>query len=192
LDASAWDERYRSADRLWSSSPNIFVADRLGTIFPKTGIDLAAGDGRNAIWLAEKGWSMTAVDFSEVAVDVGKSISNQVEFVVGDVRTWKTDGRFDLVLISYLHLPAGEMESVVSAAGSWLMPGGELFMIGHDRSNIEDGTGGPQVPEILWDVGEMTSWAADLTLIEAQVVRRPVTTENGQVFARDALIRARA
>ena len=55
---------------------------------------------------------MTAVDFSEVAVDLGKSISDQVDFVVGDVRTWTTDLRFELVLISYLHLPPDEMQSV--------------------------------------------------------------------------------
>ncbi len=192
MDASIWDERYRSADRLWSATPNLFVADRLGMTVPKSGIDVAAGDGRNAIWLADRGWSMTAVDFSEVAVDLGKSISDQVDFVVGDVRTWTTELRFELVLISYLHLPPDEMQSVVSMASSWLTPEGELFMIGHDQSNIEDGTGGPQVPDILWDVREMTSWLDGLTLIEAQVVRRPVKTDNGQVFARDTLVRARA
>jgi 2-polyprenyl-3-methyl-5-hydroxy-6-metoxy-1,4-benzoquinol methylase len=159
---------------------------------PKSGIDVAAGDGRNAIWLAERGWSVTAVDFSEVAVELGKSISDQVEFVVGDVRTWKTDDRFDLVLISYLQLPPEEMKPVVAACSSWLTPEGELFMIGHDRSNIEHGTGGPQVPEILWDVREMTSWLDGLTLIEAQVVRRPVATDDGRVYARDTLVRARA
>lgn len=135
---------------------------------------------------------MTAVDFSEVAVELGKSISDEVDFVVGDIRTWTTDDKFDLVLISYLHLPPDEMEPVVSAASSLLVSNGELFMIGHDRSNIENGTGGPQSPEILWDVREIASWLEDLILIEAQVVRRPVETDNGQAIARDALIRARA
>ncbi|MFB3052231.1 MAG: class I SAM-dependent methyltransferase, partial [Acidimicrobiia bacterium] len=69
---------------------------------------------------------------------------------------------------------------------------GEIFMIGHDRSNIEEGHGGPQVPEILWDVELIRSWLRRLTVIEAQVVRRPVDTDEGVVFARDTLVRARA
>lgn len=192
MDAQAWDERYRTADRLWSASPNLFVADRLSTATPGVGLDVASGDGRNAIWLAEQGWGVTAVDFSEVAIEQGRKLSDRVAFEVGDVRTWSTDKTFDLVLISYLHLPRGEMQSVVSAVGSWLSSGGELFMIGHDKSNIEHGVGGPQVSEILWDVAEIASWLTEFTLIEAQVVRRPVEAADGQVYARDVLIRARA
>ena len=192
LDAAGWDERYRAKDRLWSAAANLFVADRLSTMVPGTGLDLAAGDGRNAIWLAERGWSVTAIDFSEVAVERGRTLTDRVDFVVGDVRTWSSDESFDLVLISYLHLPMDEMRSVVASASARLASGGELFMIGHDRSNIERGTGGPQDPEILWSVGEVTSRIDSLTVIEAQVVRRPVETENGQISARDALIRARA
>jgi len=192
LDAAAWDERYRAKGRLWSATPNMFVADRLASLPPRSGLDVAAGDGRNAIWLVERGWTVTAVDFSEAAVEQGKALSDRVNFVVGDVRTWSTDEKFDLVLISYLHLLPQEMRSVVAAANSWLSPDGELFMIGHDKSNIEHGTGGPQNLEILWDVKEVTSWIDHLTLIEAQVVRRPVDTEDGQVYARDTLVRARA
>ncbi|HSM45457.1 MAG TPA: class I SAM-dependent methyltransferase, partial [Acidimicrobiia bacterium] len=85
MDAEAWDERYRVADRLWSSTPNIFVADRLADHEPGTGLDLASGEGRNAIWLAERGWDMTAVDFSSVALDRGRAISDRVHFVEADV-----------------------------------------------------------------------------------------------------------
>ncbi|MGB7860234.1 MAG: class I SAM-dependent methyltransferase [Acidimicrobiia bacterium] len=192
MDSVLWDERYREADLLWSPTPNLFVADRLGPARPGTGVDLASGEGRNAIWLSEKGWSMTAVDFSEVAIERGAARSDDVEFVVGDVRTWTPNGHFDLVLISYLQLTAQELRDVVVRASGWLGPGGELFMIGHDRSNIEDGHGGPQVPEILWDVDEIASWLDHMVLTEALVVRRPVETDAGTSFARDSLIRARA
>lgn len=192
MDSVLWDERYREADLLWSPTPNLFVADRLGPAQPGTGVDLASGEGRNAIWLSEKGWSMTAVDFSEVAIERGAARSDDVEFVVGDVRTWTPSGHFDLVLISYLQLTAPELREVVVRASGWLEPGGELFMIGHDRSNIEDGHGGPQVPEILWDVNEIGSWLDHMVLTEALVVRRPIETDAGTSFARDSLIRARA
>jgi len=192
VESGSWDERYRSADQLWSAKPNLFVADRLDPAPPGVGLDLASGEGRNAIWLSELGWTMTAVDFSEVAVERGRAVSDAVNFVVGDVLTWEPSATFDLVLIAYLQLPEDQLGPLVERASGWLEPGGEVFMIGHDRSNIEDGYGGPQVPEILWDVESIKLWLSGLTVIEAQVVRRPVETDDGVVFARDTLVRARA
>ncbi|MEE8375777.1 MAG: class I SAM-dependent methyltransferase [Acidimicrobiia bacterium] len=192
MESGSWDERYRATDRLWSGKPNLFVADRLGPAQAGAGLDLASGEGSNAIWLSELGWTMTAVDFSEVAVERGRAISNAVDFVVADVLTWEPSTTFDLVLIAYLQIPEDQLGPLVKRASGWLKPGGEIFMIGHDRSNIEDGHGGPQIPEILWDVESITSWLSGLTVIEAQVVRRPVETDDGVVFARDTLVRARA
>ena len=134
---------------------------------------------------------MTAVDFSEVAVDRGREASDAVQFVVADVFTWEPDRSFDLVLVSYLQVVEPELRNVVERAVEWLTPGGEVFLIGHDRSNIEKGYGGPQVPEILWDVDAIVSWLHPLEMIEAQVVRRPVEVEGEIHLARDTLVRAR-
>ena len=191
MDPAGWDERYRQADRLWSAEPNMFVADRLSPSEPGVGLDVASGEGRNAIWLASQGWKMTAVDFSEVAVERGRAASDEVEFVVADILNWEALERYDLVLVAYLHLPQSEMRQVIERVASWLKPGGELFLIGHDESNIEEGHGGPQMPEILTSVESIVEWLPSLDLIEAQVVNRPVDTEEGRVFARDSLVRAR-
>lgn len=191
MDSASWDLRYREAGRLWGDAPNLFVADRLAHHAPGRGVDLAAGAGRNAIWLAEEGWEMTAVDFSEVAVARGRERSERVRFVVADVTRWEPDTGVDLVLIAYLHLHPGRMETVVRRAPGWLTDGGELFMVGHDRSNLERGHGGPQEADLLWSVDVFLTWVEGLTLIEAGVVRRPVETDSGVVFARDALIRVR-
>ena len=191
MDPATWDERYRQTDRLWSVEPNMFVADRLSPSKPGVGLDVASGEGRNAIWLASRGWKMTAVDFSEVAVERGRGASDEVEFVVADILTWEPPERYDLVLVAYLHLPQSEMRRVIERVASWLKPGGELFLIGHDESNIEDGHGGPQMPEILTSVESIVEWLPSLDLIEAQVVNRPVDTDEGRVFARDSLVRAR-
>jgi SAM-dependent methyltransferase len=191
VDAAEWDERYRSHEHLWSVTPNLFVADRLGGVPPGRGLDLAAGEGRNAIWLASLGWEMTAVDFSEVAINKGKAQSDDVEFLIADVRTWETEQSFDLVLIAYLHLDSGDYETIVRRARDWLAPGGELFLIGHDVSNITDGWGGPQYPELLWDVSEVLGWLDGLVIVEAVVVNRPVDTDEGRKYARDTLVRAR-
>lgn len=191
MDATSWDDRYRATDRLWSEGPNIFVEDRLRTSTPGRGVDLASGEGRNAIWLASLGWEMTAVDFSAVAVARGESQAASVSFACADVRTWEPDDEQDLVLIAYLQLVADDFYPLVERAAGWLRPGGELFMVGHDVSNIEEGYGGPQVPEILWDVDEILARLSGLTVIEAQVVRRPVALDGDFAYARDALVRAR-
>ena len=191
MDVAEWDERYRSHDHLWSVTPNLFVADRLSGTAPGRGLDLAAGEGRNAIWLASLGWEMTAVDFSEVAISKGKAQSEAVDFVVADVRTWETEQSFDLVLIAYLHLVPGDYQAIVRRARDWLAPGGELFLIGHDVSNPTDGWGGPQYPELLWDVSEVLGWLDGLVIVEAEVVNRPVDTDEGRKYARDTLVRAR-
>lgn len=192
MRAADWDQRYGETDSLWSSSPNLFVENRLASHEPGKGVDLACGEGRNAIWLAERGWSMTAVDFSSVAVERGRQRSSAVDFVVADVMDWEPGTPLDLVLVSYLHLLDDDLRSLFTRARGWLSDGGEMFLIGHDRSNIEKGYGGPQEPEILWDVNTILGWLEGLEVIEAQVVRRPVD-DNGELrVARDALIRARA
>jgi SAM-dependent methyltransferase len=192
VDSQEWDERYLEHDHLWSVTPNLFVADRLKAANPGRGLDLAAGEGRNSIWLASLGWKMTAVDFSEVATARGRSHSDEVEFVVADITEWEAEGQFDLILMAYLHLTAPDFESLVRRCRGWLAPEGELFLVGHDASNIDQGWGGPQYPEILWDVPEILEWLKGMTIIEAEVVNRPVETDEGRRYARDALVRARA
>lgn len=190
MDAAAWDERYRATDRLWSESPNVFVESRLSGRIPGVGLDLASGEGRNAIWLAGQGWGMTAVDFSAAAIERGRQHSDAVDFVVADVLTWEPNRRFDLVLIAYLQLVEADFEPLIRRAATWLETGGELFMVGHDRTNIEHGVGGPQVAEVLWEVDDVVSWLDGLEIVEASVLERKVDGE--AVRARDALIRARA
>ena len=190
MDAEAWDERYGTTEMLWSRGPNQFVADRLADREPGVGLDLASGEGRNAIWLASKGWDMTAVDFSSVALERGRKRSEDVEFIEADVFTWEPSRGFDLVLIAYLQVEAEPLAELVERARGWLNPGGELFLIGHDISNLDEGVGGPQVPEILWDLDIMLEWLGDLRLVEGGIVKRPVEVDGDIEYARDTLIRA--
>lgn len=192
MDAAAWDERYQTSEMLWSTGPNMWVEDRLANRDPGRGLDLASGEGRNAIWLASRGWDMTAVDFSRVALERGQRLSDKVEFVEADILTWQPGTTFDLVLIAYLQLEAEPLSDVVRKAAAWVLPGGELFMVGHDVSNIDEGVGGPQVPEILWNLDLFLEWLGDLDVIEAGILKRPVEVDGDIEYARDTLIRARA
>jgi hypothetical protein len=94
--------------------------------------------------------------------------------------------------MAYLHLAAADFEALVRRVSGWLEPGGELFLIGHDVSNIDQGWGGPQDPGILWDALEIVRWLEGMAIVESLVVRRPVETDEGRRYARDALIRARS
>jgi SAM-dependent methyltransferase len=190
VDSAAWDERYRVAELLWSAGPNIFVEEHLGSLEPGLGLDLASGEGRNAIWLASRGWEMTAVDFSAVALERGGQIGSAVNFVEADVFEWAPDRVFDLVLIAYLQVEAEPLSEIVRRAITWLDDGGILFMVGHDVSNIDEGVGGPRVPEILWDLDLILEWLNPLHLLEAGVVERPVEVDGDIRYARDTLVKA--
>ena len=105
MEPADWDARYAATQRVWSAAPNQFVAAELSELPPGRALDLAAGEGRNAIWLAERGWQVTAIDFSAVAIERGRSSGVDVDWVVGDVATHLLPSAVDLVLISYLQLP---------------------------------------------------------------------------------------
>src|ERR1700712_1041252 len=95
MDAQTWDERYAAAGLVWSATPNQFVAAELAALPPGRALDLACGEGRNALWLADRGWQVTAVDFSRVALDKGRALAArqagsgppQLDWVLGDALT---------------------------------------------------------------------------------------------------------
>ncbi len=192
MDASGWDDRYSGKELVWSAEPNQFVESRLKNVPPGSGVDLACGEGRNAIWLSRRGWSMVGVDFSPVAIERARSLEDSVAWEVADVTAWAPDSTLDLVLISYLHLGGDVVGDLIRRSVTWLRPGGLLLAVGHDQSNLDDGYGGPQDLGVLWDVDELVEDAEGADVLEAGVVARPVDVEGVTVSAMDALIYLRA
>lgn len=170
MDAEAWDERYAAADLVWSAEPNRFVAEELADLPQGRAVDLAAGEGRNAIWLARRGWRVTAVDFSAVALDKGARLAGDtpVEWVVGDATEWCSEQPLDLALIAYLQLPAAQRRAANRRAVESLRPGGTFLLVAHDSTNLTEGTGGPQDPSVLMTAEDVL---ADLGGIDIDVVR---------------------
>ena len=146
--------RYSGAEFEWSMHPNQFVAEQLDGLPPGRALDLAAGEGRNSVWLAEQGWSVTAVDFSRVGLEKGRKLSaahgvadRQVDWVVADLSEYEpARAAFDLVLIAYLQVGAGLRGQVLAGAAAALVPGGTLLVVGHDLTNLTEGVGGPHEP----------------------------------------------
>jgi SAM-dependent methyltransferase len=188
-DAVHWDERYAGTDRLWSAQPNRTVEAVVGPLPPGRAVDLGAGEGRHAVWLARRGWQVTAVDFSAVGIARGQregvDVADRVEWVVADVRTWQppAGARYDLVLVVFLHVT----EDVFTRARTWLAPGGALVVVGHALRNLTDGFGGPRDPRLLHTEEQLRAAASDLEIAELREVLRP--TRDGDAI--DLLLVAR-
>jgi SAM-dependent methyltransferase len=198
VDAAGWDERYRAFESVWGVEPNRWVAEELAELPPGVAVDLACGEGRNALWLAGRGWRVYAVDFSSVAVTKGAELErrmrgeNVVSWVTADVTTYEPPEPLDLALICYLQLPAAERREAVRAAAASLAPGGTLFVVGHDSRNLADGTGGPQDPAVLFTADDVVADLADTGLrveTAGEVFR---TVQGVDRPAIDALLRATA
>lgn len=181
MDAHDWDERYRTKPLVWSAEPNQFLRERIAGLPVGRALDLATGEGRNALWLASQGWDVTAVDFSPVGLDKARALAAHqnldVDWVLADLTTWKPPDRYDLVLVFYLHVPGEHLARIHTTASAAVAPGGRLIIVGHDLDNLTHGSGGPQSPDVLHTVDSLTAAAADLDVIEARQVERP--TEAG-------------
>jgi len=193
MDSREWDERYSADGYTWKTEPNQFVAAELADLPPGRALDLAAGEGRNAVWLAGRGWRVTAVDFSRVGLAKGRKLAAErgadVDWVVADLLDYiPAAGGFDLVLIAYLQLKAPARALVLGRAAAALAPGGTLFLVGHDVANLTEGTGGPQDPAVLYTVEAVRAELADLTVLRAQQVRRIVHKNGNNDTAVDTLV----
>lgn len=176
MQAPDWDARYAEKAQ-WSEGPNALVAELLADVRPGRAVDLAAGEGRHARWLAGLGWQVTAVDFSAVGLDRGRTApaGDTVTWVVADVLTWTpAEPGLDLVLVAYLHLPEEQTVELLTRAVGWLRPGGRLLVLGHDVDNLTRGVGGPQDAAILHSVQRLAPVAALLDVDRLEQVRRGV------------------
>lgn len=196
MDREDWDMRYAGDELLWSAEPNRFLVEATSDLRPGSALDVACGEGRNAVWLAEQGWRATGVDFSKVALGKARRLAAlrgvDVNWVEADVRTWSPSGSFDLVVFLYLQIPAPERDAVVRRFAGAVAPGGHLLVVGHDTENLTAGVGGPQDPAVLFSAADVVESieGSGLVVERAEQVRRPVATDHGALDALDALVRA--
>ncbi|GAB3191935.1 class I SAM-dependent methyltransferase [Geodermatophilus arenarius] len=174
MQAEDWDARYAERQQ-WSGEPNPLVAALVADLPPGDAVDLAAGEGRHALWLARRGWRATAVDFSATGLARGQAQpdADRVTWVTADVTTWTAPpASLDLVLVAYLHLPDPPMTDLLRRAVGWLRPGGRFLLLGHDAENVTAGVGGPQDPAILHSTRRLAPVAGLLAVDRLEQVRR--------------------
>ena len=197
MDSRQWDERYSGDELVWTSTPNQFLVAEAVGLQAGRAVDLACGEGRNSIWLAEQGWKVTGVDFSPVGLAKAKRFADlwgvQVTWVESAVEEWTPPPEgFDLVAMCYLQLPQPSRSSALAAAASAVATGGSLLVIAHDVDNLARGYGGPPNPDVLYRVSDVTEAAvnAGLTVERAEQAIRVVDTDDGQREAIDTVVRA--
>lgn len=200
MDAKQWDERYAGAELVWTDNPNVFIAEILGDAHPGTAVDLAAGEGRHAVWLARHGWDVTAVDFSAVglqraqqwAAEVG--VGERLSTVTSDVTDYLPEpDSLDLLLLAYVQVPAEVRRQALQQCAAGVRVGGQVVVVAHDSSNLAEGTGGPPDPSVLYTADDVADDLA-ATPFQWQFERQEVALREvagAERPARDAVVVAR-
>lgn len=144
FDRSFWEERWARALQGHAGtglprSPNAHLVAELADLSPGLALDAGCGHGSDTLWLAARGWQVTAVDFSETALAharstaeaAGADVAERIDWVEGDLSTWAPEpGRFDLVACLYVHV-SGSVEETVRRLATGVALGGTLFLVGH-------------------------------------------------------------
>jgi SAM-dependent methyltransferase len=197
VDSKTWDRRYAGRDPVWTSEANRFLIQEVDGLAPGRALDLACGEGRNAIWVAERGWRVTGVDFSKVGLDKARQLEDardvHAEWIAADLLDYRPDPKaFGLVIVFYLQVPASQRTPILKSAASAVAAGGTFLLVGHHSSNIAGGHGGPRDSAVLYraeDV-ERDLRGTGLRIERAERMERPVQTPEGEQIALDALVRA--
>jgi SAM-dependent methyltransferase len=195
-----WNEKWRgrlteARHAETSGQPNRFLVCLAEELPPGQAVDLACGAGRNAVWLAEQGWRVVGIDFSEVGLAAAGRLAAErgveVELHEADLLEYEPKpGAYDLALVLYLQLPADERRVVLARASAAVAPGGRLLLVGHDSTNLTHGYGGPKDPRVLYTAEEIVDELPGLRIERAERVERPVATDDGERIALDALVLA--
>ena len=151
--ATVWDERYRTKARLWSGKPNPQLVREAGGLRPGKALELGCGEGADAIWLAQQGWSVTAVDVSAVALERAHSqelaelaresvnasngdIRSRITWQQADLTQWQPGDSYDFVTSQFLHSQELDWRTPLRTAVSAVKPGGTLLVVGHHPDRL--------------------------------------------------------
>jgi SAM-dependent methyltransferase len=198
--AAFWDERYGSSDRIWSGHPNPQLVREAADLEPSTALDAGCGEGADAHWLARRGWRVTALDISAVALARGAAhaepeIAERIEWRQVDLLEWVPDGRtYDLVSAQFVHVPMASRDRLVASLAAAVAAGGTLLVVGHHPSDLDTTMGRPNLPELLFTAEQVAAaldpdrW--DVLVAEARP-RPAVDPEGRKITIADAVLRAR-
>jgi SAM-dependent methyltransferase len=202
LDAGFWDERYRSADALWSGEPNAQLIAEVSDLAPGFALDVGCGEGADTIWLAQRGWRVTAIDISGVALErgraqaaaVGDDVARRIEWLRADVLAWEPPaGAYDLVSAHFIHFPNPKRDAFFRRLAAAVKPHGTLLIVAHHPSDLQTTARRWRMPEYFYTAEDVEAsleaerW--DVHVAEARP--RAVTDPEGQaITVHDVVLRA--
>ena len=133
-----WEARYGEAEGIWSGNVNQALADSIADRTAGTALDLGAGEGGDSLWLAQRGWQVTAVDLSPTALARGEAAASRagmgeaITWIAADLESWASEKSYDLVSACFLHSRVRlDRSSILRRASEWVAPGGLLLVVGH-------------------------------------------------------------
>ncbi len=199
--AAFWNERYSGADRLWSGQPNEGLVCDVADLPPGRALDAGCGEGADAIWLATRGWQVTAVDLSAVALQRGREhadksdVATRIDWQQRDLLADAAGlNEFDLVTAQFMQLPEEPRQRLFTMLADRVRGGGLLLIVGHDPSDLELDVARPPMPELFYSAAELAASLEprDWEIQAAQARGRDGTDRHGKtVTVHDAVLRAR-
>jgi len=200
-DAAFWDERYSSSDSLWSGHVNAVVRDEVEGLEPGRAIDVGCSEGGDALWLASRGWTVLGVDVSQVAVDRAAARAAEVglaaaaTFEVRDLMAWTPPASsYDLVSVSFVHLPADDRRTVYAGLAAAVAVGGTFLVAAHHPSDIGV-VPRPPYPDLFFTpedlVADLQAGEGEWEIVTAEARPRSATHDGHDVTIADTVLRAR-
>ena len=200
--AAFWDERYSASSALWSGDPNPQLVTEAGDLAPGAALDVGCGEGADAIWLAERGWRVTAVDISSVALQRGAAhaeradadVAQHITWLQADLISWVPPvDSFDLVSAQFMHLPKVPREALFGRLAASVAPGGSLLIVAHHPSDLQTTARRPPRPEMFFTAADVAAsldpgeW--DTAVSEARA-RPSIDPDGRSITIHDAVLRA--
>jgi SAM-dependent methyltransferase len=173
MDADFWNARYAGDGFVYGTKPNDFLVKTAAAILPGPVLCLAEGEGRNAVWLATRGYEVTAVDQSVVALAKAQRLAADrgvtIETVVADLASYRiASGAWAGIVSFWAHVPAELRRSVHTQVVQGLMPGGVFILEAYTPAQLGFATGGPRSVELLMSAVQLRE---ELTGLEFQILR---------------------
>lgn len=162
MDSSFWDDRYDAEAYAYGTDPNVFLTDAIGTVPAEaTVVELGAGEGRNAVWLAQQGYTVTAVDYALTGLKKTERLASRfgvdVETVEADVITWRPARTWDVLVVTFLHVLPDQRDLLFDQMKRLVAPGGWVLAEWFRRAQVEEGyrSGGPPHVDMMVSKAEL-------------------------------------
>ena len=190
-----WDELYRARPEIWSGRPNAVLVAEASDLQPGTALDVGAGEGGDAYWLAERGWEVTAADISGVAIErAAKRASERglaISWLHADLAKTAAPGTYDLVTAHFVHVPKADQPALFRHLAAAVAPAGTLLVVGHDFSDMAS-LPRPDLKDHGWTAEEVAATLGeDWTIQVVQARPRQAVVDGAEVTLHDAVLRAR-